>query len=175
MMREQTPQAPPCAMCKLPNTGHRQWTEGDCVYMVCRLCSFFRYGRPRDQYVRHAKRVAKNRLNPRVAPHADYKIDLKKFNRRRDAMRRRTKDKCNPGGTMTQRELYTFVSQHPCHYCGGKATGLDRQSWDTCYEKKNLSDPTKLVACCTMCNASKRHYAQKTFVDKMNRVARQNT
>ena len=167
-------ESPACAMCRLPGTGHRAWIEGSCVHRVCRLCSFFRYGRTREQYIRHAQRVAQNRLDPRVRAHPDYEIDLKKFNRRRDAMRRRTKDRCDPAATMSQRDLYTFVSRHPCFYCGDKATGIDRLSWGICYEKKHLNDPTKMVACCTLCNAVKRHYAQKTFVDKMKRVAREN-
>lgn len=159
-------------MCKLPGRGQRPWIEGECVYLVCRLCSFFRYGRTRRQYIQHAKRVASNRRNPRVCAHADYQIDLKKFNRRRDAMRRRTKGKGCP--TMSQRDLYDFVSKHPCFYCGGKATGIDRLHEGLCYEKQHLADPTKMVSCCSLCNASKRDYSQKTFVDKMNRVAREN-
>ena len=76
---------------------------------------------------------------------------------------------------MGQRELYTFVRNNPCHYCGGKATGIDRAGGGRCATKRStLRTRSKMVASCMLCNSMKRDRPKQVFVAKMNRIARQN-
>ena len=164
-----------CEICKCKRQGHKSWIEGQKVLRACDLCSFFRFGMTRAQLIRHARKVHKNRQNPRTAPHKDFVVDKKVFNKRRASMQRSDKRHgCDPANTMGQRALYTFVQNNPCYYCGGKATGIDRQGWGVCYTKKHLRDPDKMVASCVLCNAMKRDRSRRVFVGKMNRIARQN-
>lgn len=165
-----------CEMCKCKGQGHRAWIEDKHVYRVCQLCSYFRYGMNKKAYIRHACKIHRNRLEPRTKPYRDYVVDKKVFNKRRASLQRSDKRHgCDPGKTMSQRDLYTFVRNNPCYYCGGKATGIDRQGWGVCYHQKHLNNPDKMVASCILCNAMKRERLRNVFVAKMNRVAKQNT
>lgn len=157
-----------CHLCGLK--GDEVWEQGCERLPCCKLCKFFRQNRTVKDYVAHARKIYRNQQTPRTVPYANFVVDMQKFNRRRDSMRRRTA-KIGCTSTMTQRDLYTFVKQNPCHYCGDPATGIDRLARGICYEKRHLRDPNLMVAACTMCNASKRHYAKKTYLDKMKRVA----
>lgn len=166
---------PDCEICKCKNQGHRPWVEGDKVFRVCAMCSFFRYGRTKAEMIRHARKICRNRSNPKKTPHKDYVVDKKVFNKRRESLRRSDiRHGCDPSNTMTQKELYTFVKNHPCFYCGGPATGIDRQSWEVCYTAKNLKNREKMLACCVLCNSIKREKPRNVFVGKMNRIAAQN-
>jgi hypothetical protein len=165
----------PCEICKCKNGGVKDWIEKGNVFKVCKLCHFFRYGRTKKCFIKFAKKVHKNRAKPRTSPHKDFIIDKKVFNKRRESIRRSDiRHGCNPKNTMSQRQLYEFVAKNPCFFCGGKATGLDRESWSVCYTSQNLKNSEKMVSCCFICNATKRSHSKSSFIKKMNRIARNN-
>jgi hypothetical protein len=164
-----------CEICKCKKQGHKSWIEGKTVHRVCELCSFFRFGLTKKELIAHARKVSKNRQNPRTAPYKNFVVDKDVFNKRRASIQRSDKRHgCDTSKTMSQRDLYTFVRNNPCYYCGGKATGIDRQGWEVCYMKKHLKNPEKMVASCVLCNAMKRERPRNVFVGKMNRIAKNN-
>ena len=166
---------PDCDVCKCKGKGHKTWIENKHVRRVCELCSFFRFGKTKKELIRHAHKIHRNRLKPRTKAYKDFIVDKKVFNKRRASLQRSDKRHgCDPKNTMSQRDLYTFVRNNPCYFCGGKATGIDRQAWEVCYVKKHLKDPSKMVASCMLCNSMKRDRPMAVFVNKMHRIARQN-